>query len=152
MQAMKKLASHVLIDRRKTLNLKTTLAEKQFQSRLRRHGIRHYAQVVIGPFIADFVIPDRLLVIEIDGGIHSSVAARAYDAQRTEYLRDKGFSVVRVVNENVKTWPLQTIDQYPVIMGKRLKEYKRIIGELSNERQEPSVAMSANPTLIDCPF
>jgi very-short-patch-repair endonuclease len=150
---MPKLPLHVLLERQRRLNQCRTKAETVFRSRLVKSQIRHHAQVLIGPFIADFVIPDRLLVIEIDGGVHSTPEAKAYDAQRTEYLIAKGFSVVRVSNESAAKWPLSTIDEFPIRMGKRLKEYKRILGELSNERNFPGGrVMLSTPTPADCPF
>lgn len=139
---MKKLELHVLLARQKALNQKRTLAERQFQSRLRRSKIEHKSQQLIGPFIADFVIPRRMLVIEVDGGVHVSHEAQEYDAQRTAYLESHGFAVLRVTNDQVKTWPLSRIDDYPELMGKRLRVYKNTIGALMQQRNHAGKTMS----------
>lgn len=144
---MKKLELHVLLSRQKTLNQNLTLAERQFQSRLRRHKIQHKSQQLIGPFIADFVIPRRMLVIEVDGGVHLSRAAQEYDAQRTRYLESQGFSVLRLTNDQVKTWPLSRIDAYPELMGKNRRLYKTTVGRLMQERNHPGEAMSLGPVV-----
>ena len=56
-------------------------------------------QVRIGPYIADFVCLDPLIVVEVDGGQHAE--ARAYDARRDDYMRAQGFRVLRFWNNEV---------------------------------------------------
>jgi very-short-patch-repair endonuclease len=46
-----------------------------------------------GPFIVDFCAPRRKLVIEVDGSQH--LDQEEYDAQRTVYLEEQGYRVVR---------------------------------------------------------
>jgi len=55
--------------------------------------------VTIGPYIADFVCLDALLVIEVDGGQHAE--ARAYDSVRDDFMRGQGFRVLRFWNNDV---------------------------------------------------
>lgn len=54
----------------------------------------------------DFYIPDRRLIIELDGhDYHSSKEQREYDAKRDRYLSKKGFRIIRFtgreINRNV---------------------------------------------------
>ena len=74
-----------------------TPAEKEFASLLKQHGINFYSQMVIAPYIADFVIGK--LIIEIDGSVHSK--QREYDAKRTKFLKQAGYRVWRVQNKDV---------------------------------------------------
>jgi len=60
-------------------------------------------QVAIGPYIVDFLCLRYRLVIEVDGEIHSTVAARRHDEEREKYLRGEGFSVLRFANHEVVT-------------------------------------------------
>ena len=55
----------------------------------------------IGSYIADFAIPVRRLVIEVDGGQHAAAATVAADIQRTRVLEERGYRVLRVWNNDV---------------------------------------------------
>jgi very-short-patch-repair endonuclease len=63
-------------------------------------GVKVRRQHPVGPFIADFCIVERRLIIEIDGGIHAEQTQR--DAERTAFLEATGFRVVRLPNERVE--------------------------------------------------
>jgi len=62
-------------------------------------GIRLRRQHSIGPYIVDFAIPSRRLVIEIDGGQHAVHASD--DAKRTGALGTYGYRVFRFWNNDV---------------------------------------------------
>ena len=56
-------------------------------------------QVVIGSYIADFAVPSRKLVIEVDGPHHA--LQRSADARRDRALRRLGWRVLRLDAELV---------------------------------------------------
>ena len=59
-----------------------------------RLGVAFRRQVVVGPYIVDFLAPRLRLVIEVDGGYH---AARGQaDARRERWLVGAGYRVLRV--------------------------------------------------------
>ncbi len=58
-------------------------------------------QHVIGMFIADFVCLPSMLIIELDGGYHSMPGQQTSDRQRSEWLQQHGFKVVRFTNEEI---------------------------------------------------
>lgn len=62
-------------------------------------GFKFRRQQPLGPFIVDFVCFEARLIVEADGGQHD--VQREYDAARTEYLRARGYHVVRVWNNDV---------------------------------------------------
>ena len=62
-------------------------------------GVRFNRQVLIGPFICDFVARSLNLVIEVDGGQHGWRTDE--DAARTRYLEDRGYRVIRFWNSDV---------------------------------------------------
>ena len=62
---------------------------------LKGHKFRR--QAVIGPYIADFLCPQRALVIEVDGETHSAEADRRRDAA----LAARGFTVLHFANPDV---------------------------------------------------
>lgn len=58
-------------------------------------GVAFKRQVVLGGrYIADFFAPSVRLVVEVDGGVHRG--RRAADRRRAEWLRRRGYRVVRV--------------------------------------------------------
>jgi very-short-patch-repair endonuclease len=62
-------------------------------------GVKFRRQTVIGPFIADFTCRTAMLVIEVDGDTHGS--AIQYDAERTAFLEQQGWRVLRFTNADV---------------------------------------------------
>jgi very-short-patch-repair endonuclease len=68
--------------------------------RLRQLGGHKFRrQQPLGEFIVDFVCLEKRLVVEVDGGQHSSKVA--YDEQRTTWLEQQGFRVLRFWNNEV---------------------------------------------------
>lgn len=93
-------APHTL-SRARSLRKRLTRAETILWSRLRRGqmmGLRIRRQYPIGPYIADFACRPLKLVIEVDGATHTDAA---YDARRTAYLEQEGWSVMRVFNVDI---------------------------------------------------
>ncbi|MBR0116872.1 MAG: endonuclease domain-containing protein [Prevotella sp.] len=80
-----------------------TESEKVLWNALRDNiqGYRFRRQHAIGQYIADFVCLPAQLVIEVDGGYHQSPEQQEMDNIRTNYLKEKGFHVVRFSNEEV---------------------------------------------------
>ncbi|HEX5183995.1 MAG TPA: endonuclease domain-containing protein [Allosphingosinicella sp.] len=61
------------------------------------HGFKFRRQSVIGRFIADFLCPQKALVVEIDGDTHDETK----DRLRDDILAARGFRVLRVTNDDV---------------------------------------------------
>ena len=56
-------------------------------------------QQPIGSYIVDFVCFDRRLILEVDGGQHDQIT----DTERTCWLEEQGFRVLRFWNNEVLT-------------------------------------------------
>jgi|SRR5882672_1556798 len=85
----------------KHLRSHSTDAEALLWRHLRAHrfaGWKFKRQQPIGPYIVDFVCLAARVVIEVDGGQHLESDA---DARRDAWLRQQGFEVVRVWNNDV---------------------------------------------------
>jgi len=74
------------------------------EKRLWRHlsnaqldGHKFRRQAVIAGFIADFLCPQKALIVEVDGDTHDA----AKDSVRDDVLIRRGFRVVRVTNDDV---------------------------------------------------
>jgi adenine-specific DNA-methyltransferase len=97
-----------------------TDAERRLWRSLRSNqmGFAFRRQHPIGPYIADFACLTAQLVIELDGGGHCEPAAMDYDKERDDYLRARGFRVVRISNREV----LVNLDGVLREIERRLKE------------------------------
>ena len=69
------------------------LRAKQFER------VKFARQVVIEPYIADFVARSHKLIVEIDGDTHALCEAK--DARRTAWLERQGYRVIRFTNYEV---------------------------------------------------
>jgi len=64
-------------------------------------GLKFRRQHPIQPYIVDFVCPEKMLIIELDGGQHADNEAVVYDEKRTKFLESKGYTVIRFWNNEV---------------------------------------------------
>ena len=62
-----------------------------------------YRQKVFDCYIADFYIARAKLIIELDGSQHYSEEGQSYDAERAEFFKEKGISVLRYSNYDIKS-------------------------------------------------
>jgi len=92
-----------LIEEAKRMRKEPTDAEAVLWELLRdkKLGDKFRRQHLIDDFIVDFVCLSKNLVIEVDGGYHNDPTQKEYDQQRTLYLNEKGFKVIRFTNEEV---------------------------------------------------
>jgi very-short-patch-repair endonuclease len=60
-------------------------------------------QYPLGPYIVDFVCFERRVIVEVDGGHHASSTHMAHDPRRDDWLRERGFAVVRFSDRDVLT-------------------------------------------------
>lgn len=67
----------------------------------RARGFHFRRQVQIGSYYVDFVIHRPAIVIEVDGYSHGTEIAQSNDALRDDYLRGRGYRVLRISNEDV---------------------------------------------------
>ncbi len=89
---------------RRDLRNNPTLAERQLWQELKGkqlEGFKFRRQHGIGRYIVDFFCPKLRLIIEIDGSIHQTEHAVAYDSLREKELEQAGFLILRYSNEDV---------------------------------------------------
>jgi very-short-patch-repair endonuclease len=94
------------LKRSRALRHGMTEAEKRLWGYVRNRrlgGFKFVRQESIGPFIADFVCREKFLVVEIDGATHGEDHEVAYDRQRTRFMEEHGFRVLRFHNADVFT-------------------------------------------------
>ena len=91
-------------ERARSLRKSRTSAERRLWWKLRglkEAGFKFRQQVPIDHLIVDFACLSNRLVVEVDGGTHST--DEAADVRRERYLLDQGFRVVRVWNSEVSS-------------------------------------------------
>ena len=87
---------------REELRRDMTPVEIKLHARLRAHrmaDVHFRPQHAIGNYIVDFCAPRRKLIIELDGSQH--LEQQEYDVERTEFLKTKGYKVLRFWNNDV---------------------------------------------------
>ncbi|MCG2700773.1 endonuclease domain-containing protein [Candidatus Parcubacteria bacterium] len=89
---------------RRKLRQESTKAEKIMWGELRNRklGVKFRRQYGIGHYIADFCCPEKKLVIEIDGGVHTEDEQICYDKERSKSIEELGFKVLRFWNEDIE--------------------------------------------------
>jgi len=107
--------------------LKKTLAEKRLFVLLRQQKIKFRTQRMFDFYIVDFLIPNKWLIVEMDGKYHNN--QKEYDNKRDDYLKNKGFNILRFKNEDVFTNPLFIINSILNIKDKPApKNYQDLYG------------------------
>ena len=71
------------------------LRGKRFQN------LKFKRQVLIGNYIVDFLCEDKKIIIEIDGGQHNEELNIQSDKNRTRYLENNGYKVLRFWNNEI---------------------------------------------------
>jgi very-short-patch-repair endonuclease len=88
----------------KRLRANVTGAEAFLWRHLRHldvQGSHFRRQVAIGPYIADFASLSTKLIVEVDGSQHGTDEGLRKDGERTRWLNDEGYRVLRFWNNDV---------------------------------------------------
>ncbi|MGE0279720.1 MAG: endonuclease domain-containing protein [Rhizobiaceae bacterium] len=131
--------------RRRTPDLRKegTDAEQALWDNLYRiplEGSHFRRQVKIGPYRADFGSLRLRLLIEVDGLIHNEPSRAEHDQQRTRWLANEGYRVIRFSNREVTTemnFVLNAIDA-------AIESQTFALG--LNDERHPTPALSRRPT------
>jgi very-short-patch-repair endonuclease len=92
------------VPRARSLRRAMTDAERKLWWHLRGlqvEGTHFRRQATIGPYFADFACHDRKLIIEVDGGGHAEQDQIVSDDTRTQFLKSRGYHVLRFWNHDV---------------------------------------------------
>ncbi|MGF7004777.1 endonuclease domain-containing protein [Aminobacter sp. BE322] len=87
------------IKRARSLRRNMTEGERKLWSELkefrRLYGLQARKQAPIGPYIADFVLREKAVVIEVDGEHHFRAEQMERDRARDIWFREQGYRVLR---------------------------------------------------------
>jgi very-short-patch-repair endonuclease len=105
----------------KLLRQNQTMPEKKLWEQLRNRncgGFKFVRQAPLGPYVADFMCREKMLIVELDGWTHSTPEELAHDARRTAFLNNEGYHVVRYGNESA----MQGMDGLLTLVLEELKK------------------------------
>jgi 5-methyltetrahydrofolate--homocysteine methyltransferase len=88
----------------KTMRNKPTEAEALLWDVLRNKQLDNFKfrrQHIVGSYIADFICLKKGLIVEIDGLIHQLPDNKSSDEERTKWLNEQGYRVIRFTNDEV---------------------------------------------------
>lgn len=96
---------------KRQLRSNITPSEKYVLMRLNELGVEVKFQLILGFYILDFVIPDRMLNIEVDGASH--YGRQRYDSIRDAFVDKCGFRVIRIKNGDIYDFDYKSILKLP---------------------------------------
>ena len=108
------------MNRARELRKHSTDAERLLWRHLRSRqlgGFKFRRQQPLGGFILDFVCLEKRLIIEVDGGQHNESVQALYDSQRSEWLAQQGFRIVRFWDHEV----LNQLDEVKAAIDQALR-------------------------------
>lgn len=108
---------------RRAIASQTTALEESLWRGIRQipvEGAHFHRQVVIGPYLADFVSHRLRLVIEVDGAQHARPEQAAKDAVRDAWLADRGYIVLRFANSAVRADAAAVLDSIRATVAERM--------------------------------
>lgn len=80
--------------------------EEMVRQCLDRAGVQYRQQEPIGPFFADFYLPEVGVVLECDGKeFHDGVR----DGKRDAYMRERGYRIFRLQGTEINHSPMRTV-------------------------------------------
>ena len=93
----------LLKENAKEMRKNPTEAESAFWSLVSGNnlGVKFRRQHIIGNYIVDFVCLEKKLVVELDGGYHDDSEQQIADNIRSKELKEYGFTILRLRNEEV---------------------------------------------------
>jgi very-short-patch-repair endonuclease len=100
-----------LTNKARSLRKSQTDVEQLLWKQLRNRNLSNHKfrrQFPIEPYIADFACLELKLIIELDGGQHANQIN--YDDQRSLFLEQRGFKVIRFWNNDVIENPVGVLE------------------------------------------
>lgn len=95
--------------RRKQKTSNTNI-EKAIKYVLETNQIRYLPQYKIGPYSADFYLPDYKLVVECDGDYwHTKPRIIRHGIRRDAFIRSKGYKIVHLLGSDILRGPSEAL-------------------------------------------
>lgn len=102
-----------------------TSLERLFARRLSKAKIHYLQQYVIGFYIVDFFLPEKMTIVEVDGPYHGQKRQQKRDANRAAWLSNLGFRIIRIPANQVEFYQIERLID---LKDRPLKECERALG------------------------
>lgn len=101
---------------------KPTRSEEALEPWIARLGAPYRFQHLVGmKYILDFALLDQKIAIEVDDPGHERRDKRLKDKARTEWLTARGWTVVRITNDEAVRWPCASLNRAMIQAGSTLR-------------------------------
>ncbi len=87
--------------------------------RNKKTGYKFRREHAISIFLVDFVTIEKKLVVEVDGKYHDDPEQKKYDNERTLFLNDQGYEVIRFTNDEVINNTKQVVEKIKQALATR---------------------------------
>jgi len=108
--------------RRNSTDVETLLWQKIRRGQL--NGFEFRRQHPAGPYVLDFYCPALRLAIELDGGQHNEDANVGRDRRRSQWLLERGVTVLRFWNSDVTTSLRSVLERIEAVTRSLLQQDK----------------------------
>lgn len=95
-----------------------SIAEVTFESAIASLGIPYrFQHPISNKYFMDYALPTIKINIEVDGATHLTYTQKNKDKVKTAFLNDRGWTTIRVLNEEVMLDPYKAIDRLMAELG-----------------------------------
>ena len=125
----------------KEMRKNPTEAEKIIRDFLKNKKITFINQCVLRGYIVDFLLTEKNVIIEVDGGYHEKEKQLMYDIQREYFLEKLGYKVIRFDNEHILENTEELLSSIESIKKFKPKKYSYSTGtkfrsKIKNEKRK----------------
>lgn len=138
-----KVSKNILEERARTMRQQVNIHEQAAIDILKQNKIKYKHEQVFGFYVLDFLIADKCLIVEIDGGSHINRALK--DAKRDSFCKSCGLTTLRIPAGKEDTI-MSLIEAFPDIQGGVRLTNKAI--EEADKRREASNRIKAKSTKV----
>lgn len=127
---------------------RVTHAESLAKSILEREGIGFKFQIIVGFYIIDFLILEKMLIVELDGEYHQTPRQKWYDKQRDLFLEACGFTVLRLTNDQAQHIVARINDYLVIDDWEKKYRYSLMRGNVLKDRLQRLQAKNKDQTRL----
>ena len=103
-----------------------TPAERKMRDFLMSNQIKFTPQAVIFPYIIDFLLWEKSIALELDGGHHEDSTQFCYDNNRDSVLGSLGILTIRIKNDEFEKYKYIILEDYK---GRKFHRCANLVGK-----------------------